>query len=352
MFEYSANNHFKWGFGDAWHNDPDAELTFKIRFGHCTRLVKSFRDECILAATHIANKATKPIIVGLSGGFDSQIACLSFLKAGADLSTVIVKYYDNGVLINQHDIKTAYQFCKKFNVKYIEFNLNLSEFYQTKALEYGSKYGFRNVEPIVQCATMDYVGEKYCYIMAGGDPMVAPMLMNTVPDRDLPSLSTHIPNMSVAVWSQRPQPIMQHMIKMGYEGTSKFFLYTPELITSYLKHSALQDFLLIQEPIYDTWCRGEFNNPKFWWKCFHYMYKPLMVIKEWPEVIQIRKYTGFEKLYTTSNNEGKIFKYLRAIKECSNKLLDNQAVILTIPEFTNYLETPYAHDLLATRIIE
>lgn len=349
-FEYSQHNHYKWGYGDEWFNAPSSDKLFKLEFGYVTRPVMSFREECINAAKLIAAKATKPIVIGLSGGFDSQMVCLSFLQINVPFKVVIVKMFVDDSLVNGHDIKTARDFCLKYNIDYIKFDINLDEFYKTKGAEYAAKYGFSNVETIVQTATMDFVCPDYHYIMGGGDATVSPVIATKFPDKQIPTIKTHIPNQTVATWSQRSSPIMQHMVEMGYEGTSKFFLYTPELMIAYLKSDTMTNFLMAQEVIYDFWCRG-FPAELSWWKCYHYLYKPFMVLTEWPEVIPVRKFTGFEHLYGPEFNTGKIREYDAIVTSYSKGVTGNQSVVLTVQELIEYVETPHTHSLLAIRVI-
>lgn len=349
-FEYTENNHFKWGFGDEWYNRPDPEKQYKIHLGYTTRPVMRFRDECIHAAKLIASKATKPIIVGLSGGSDSQMACLSFITAGIPIKAVILvmKNYEDKV-VNDHDIKNAYAFCEKYNIEYINFELNVDEFYTGKGKEYAAKYGFTGVHTIIQCATMDFVCNDYCYIMAGGDVVFAPYKKFVTPELELPL----IPNLADTcrpVWWQAPLPIMQHMMEMGYEGTSKFYLYTPELIASYLTDPAVKDFLNAQDIIYEVFIKWH-NHPRMWWRCFHMLFKPLMTQREWPEMLPARKYTGFEKLQGRDFNSGKEMLYQKYISDAAGGVGDGQIIATPIQDLIDYVTTPHTHNLMATKMI-
>lgn len=348
-FEYTENNHFKWGFGDEWYNYPDPEKQYKIQLGYTTRPVKRFREECIHAAKLIAGKATKPIIVGLSGGSDSQMACLSFITAGIPIKVVILNMLDNhGKLVNDHDIKNAYAFCEKYNIEYINFELNVDEFYATTGKEYAKKYGFTGVHTIIQCATMDFVGKDYCYIMAGGDIVFAPYKSYITPDVSLPLLS-NLDDMVKPVWWQTPLPIMQHMITMGYEGTSKFYLYTPELIASYLTDPVVTDFLNAQDIIYEVFCKWH-PNSRMWWRCFHMLFKPLMTQREWPEMLPARKYTGFEQLQGKNFNSGKEILFQKYIDEAANGVSEGQVITTPILDLISYITTPHTHNLVATKL--
>lgn len=346
-FDYTENNHFKWGWGDEWFNEPDPNKQYKIHLGYVTRPVQSFRQECINTARLIGAKATKPIIVGLSGGSDSQMVCLSFREAGIPFKVVIVKLFtDDGELRNDHDIKTAYEFCKKFNIEWIDFDLNVDEFYATKGVEYAEKYGFTGVQVLIQCATMDFVGKDYCYIMAGGDIVMTSLLPHVAPDANLPM----IPNTrgTDLVWWQTPLPIMQHMISMGYEGTSKFYLYTPELISAYLTDPVVQDFLRARNVIYEVFMHWH-PSIRMWWRLFHMLFKPMMTSREWPEMIPARKYTGFEKLQGKNYDGGQEARYQEMIDTASKGKTKGQVVVTRILDLIDYIHTPHTHNLLAVK---
>lgn len=347
-FEYTENNHFKWGFGDEWYNHPDPEKQYKIQLGYVTRPVKRFREECIITAKLIASKATKPICIGLSGGSDSQMACLAFREAEIPFKVVILSMFDNeGNIVNDHDIKTAYAFCEKYNIEYIIFPLNIDEFYQTKGAEYAAKYGLTGVHTIIQCATMDFICPDYCYIMAGGDVVMVPYKKYVTPDLEIPTYEWD-PDMNKIVWWQTPVPIMQHMIEMGYEGTSKFYLYTPEIIASYLTDPTVTEFLAVQDIVYEVFCRWH-PQVRMWWRLFHMLYKPLMTQREWPEMILARKYTGFEQLQGKNFNSGKEVIFQKYIDEAAAGKTLGQVVVTTIPDLIEYVTKPHTHSLVSTR---
>ena len=347
-FDYTEGNHFKWGYGDEWFNSPDNNKKFKIHLGYVSRPVESFRLECIRAAKLIASKATKPIIVGLSGGSDSQMVCLSFREANVPYKAVIVCMHLDGSLINEHDIKTAYVFCEKYNVEYLEHHLNLDEYYKGQGKEYAEKYSFTGLETIVQCSTMDFVGNDYCYIMGGGDVIFSVYNNAFTPDLIHPKLQG-FENLTKPVWWQSGPPVMQHMLAMGYEGTSKFFLYTPELVAAYLSDPVVKDFQQAQDAIYQIYINWH-RDHKMWWKCFHLLYKPLMAIREWPEMIVVRKFTGFEHLQKKINGETLEVTYQKLLADAAGDDVKWQVVCPLIEDLAEYILTPHTHSLESTRI--
>ena len=356
-FEYTHNNHFKWGFGGEWYNKPDREKQYRIQLGHTTRPVFSFRKECVEAARLIGLKASKPILVGLSGGGDSQMVCLSLMEAKVPFTVIIVKLYDEfWNHINGEDNDVAYEFCEKNDIEYIEYSLNLDYFYREDAIDYAEAYGFTQLHTIVQCSVMDHVCKDYYYIMAGGDIVMTPYMNVITPDIVQPKLKgTVVPDtVTHPVWWQTPQPIMQHMVEKGYEGTSKFFMYTPELMASYLQHPMAQAYLANKDVIFQTFTRW-FPRPKgTWWKCFHTMYKPIMVKEQFPEIIANRKLTGFEQIETVKAPQGPrtlVQEYQKILNQAAAGKCGGQVVAPTIEELLEYLTTPHTHALNATRVV-
>jgi hypothetical protein len=340
-FDYTENNHFKWGFGDdGWYNDADRSGKFRLHLGYCTRPVESFREECIHAARLIGQKATKPIVVGLSGGSDSQMACLSFREAGIPFSVVIARLRNNNNdIINQHDIATAYKFCETYNISYHNFDLNLDYYYRTIGREYASYYGFTGQQTIVQCAVMDYIGSKHCYIMAGGDPMMTLYHPVLTPGQDMSNMTPVAGNFYGPVWWQTPQPVMRHMMEMGYEGTSKFYLYTPELIASFLTDPICKYFYASQTTMYESFMVWQKKN---FWTLFHMMFKPLLTNKHWPEIIQNRKLTGFEEIDKEPDLQ-RYYQYL--LRDAADGKGSGCVIPILMSDLIEYITTPHTHAL-------
>ena len=57
MFEYTLNNHFKFGYDNEWFVDrPNKNSKWSVQYGQCNRPVKNWREECKLAASIIYDK--------------------------------------------------------------------------------------------------------------------------------------------------------------------------------------------------------------------------------------------------------------------------------------------------------
>lgn len=274
QLNYSYNDHYKWGFNEGWFNDAEPEGYFKISLGACNRPHKSFREECIIAAKLLGDSVTKPILVGLSGGSDSQVVCLSLMNAGVPFTPVILKLFNaKGVQYNTHDVEGAFAFCEKFNLTPIVEELDLDNFFIDQGLQLIHDHCITVFEIAVQLYLVIKYKDTHAYINGGGDPQ---LFKYEDPESGKHTLS----------YSLGPLPIQQYMIKNGIEGCLKFFMYTPEQIAAYINHPVFRAFEAAQTSISDRTS----------WDYFTYCVKPMMYVNEWPELLQRKKFTGFENI--------------------------------------------------------
>lgn len=344
-FPYTENNHFKWGW-DQWFGSYSLDHPYKISLGSTTRTPKSFRQECNHAVSAIAEAATKPILLGLSGGSDSQMAALSLLDLKIPFKALIVRYCRPGQpAINQHDIATAYEFCKKFNVEFQELSIDIDRYYRDRGPELAKKYNMAKLETLIQTGVMDQVCGDHCYIMAGGDVMFVPPRAAVAAQYDIPLLDNIV---GEPCWWESPVPIMQYMIDQGYQGTSKFYMYTPELIASYLSHPVMQSFLDNADVIYNSYIDLEPVASR-WWRCFHWMYKPMMTRSEFPEMIPTKKYTGFENLYATQSAASKMSVYDEILTNATRGLYRDEKILITVRDLLKYVTNDHGDQCLIAR---
>ena len=284
--KYSLNDHFRWGWNNEWFNAPQAGGTFQVEIGSCQRGHETFRIETIRATKLIVDQFSKPVLVGLSGGSDSQVACLALRELKCPFTPVIMKLVSpQGEVFNQFDIDGGFEFCLKYNLKPIIETLDLERFYKTRGVELAAEHCLSGPQVIAQLYLVDKFKDTHAFIMAGGDLIMAKNWHWREQDYD--------PVINVF----GPTPIQQHLIKHNIEGCTKFFMYTPELIASYLDNEIVRGFLAAQKSIYAAYTTmlGGRHWTK-WWLCFNYFIKPMLYVKEWPELLQRKKYTGFEAI--------------------------------------------------------
>jgi hypothetical protein len=339
-YQYTKDNHFKWGWENPdksidWYGSPKMNAPYHIKLGYVTREVKSFREECIETVKLMAATTTKPIIVGLSGGSDSQMVSLSLIAAQIPFEALIVRFtYNGGSPVNMHDISVAYEFCKKFNVQYKELDVDLDVFYRTKALELSKKYNMPKLRTIVQTEAMEWAGQNgYYYIMAGGDPVFYPLPPEVGQRRGIELMTDQC---TVPCWLEGPVPILQYMVDKEYEGSSKFYLYTPELHVSYLNDPVTTEFLRTKKVIYENFIEW-FPHRTMWWKLFQNLFKPILATKHFPELIPAKKFTGFEGIYRQKGIPSNINVYRELLDNSVKGVSNSGSVITPIEDIVPYL---------------
>lgn len=345
-FEYTQYNHFRWGWEKAngdidWFGSPDNESKYHIKIGRITREVQGFRQECVNAVKAMAATTNKPIVVGLSGGSDSQLACISLMEAQIPFEVVISRYTIGAMSVNLHDISVAYEFCKKYNIRYNEITLDIDQFYRTRAIELARRYNMAKLQTITQTVAMDWANEHgFYYIMAGGDPVFYPLLPTRAAKLNIAMMTDHC---SVPCWIESPVPIMQYMIDRKYEGCSKFYLYSPELHASYLMDPVTTSFLAHKKIIYENFIEW-FPHPSMWWKLFQNLFKPMLTCKHFPEIIPAKKFTGFEGISRDQQIPSQLNVYKTLLSNSIKDLYDTQEIVIPIEEIVPYLNRPEADE--------
>ena len=172
-----------------------------------------------------------------------------------------------------HDVEGAFSFCEKFNLTPIVEELNLDEFYINQGFQLIYDYCITSYQICVQLYLVIKYKDTHAYINGGGDPQ---LLKYEDPKTGVASLAYEL----------GPTPIQQYMINNNIEGCLKFFMYTPEQIAAYLDHPVFHAFDAAQEAIQDRTS----------WDYFTYCVKPMMYVDQWPELLQRKKFTGFEQI--------------------------------------------------------
>lgn len=318
MYEYSKNNHYRWGWGiddKQWFNAPDYNEPFKLTFAPCSREPASFREECIFAAKYLANQTNKHIYVGLSGGSDSQVVCLALREARIPFTPCIIVMDNN---LNTHDIDSAFKFCKKFNLTPIKYKINLQEFYNKQAREWMLQYKISNQRTILQLWLQQFVKDG-TFIMAGGDVQLNRYRTDPFDNTKQTELG----------WQHKPTPILQHLIDNNLEGTTKFFMYTPELISSIINSKIIKQFAEVQDSVYSP----TYIARKKFWQIYNNIPKQMLYKENWPEMIIVPKYHGFEVVEQDAPVETDITDIKEEISANNSK----KKIFLTYSELSEYL---------------
>lgn len=318
MYEYSQNNHYRWGWGtdsSQWFNAPDYNQAFKVTFAPCSREPKSFREECVLAVEHLANQTNKHVYVGLSGGSDSQVVCLALREAKIPFTPCII-VMEGG--LNLHDNNNAVDFCKKFNFTPVKYKINLLDFYRLEAKKWMEEYKISNPRTILQLWLQRFVADG-TFIMGGGDVQLNRYLIDPF-DKN---------KQSEIGWRHKPTPILQHLINNNLEGTTKFFMYTPELIASIINSKIMKQFVEVQDSVYSS----TYIVRKNFWQIYNNIPKQMLYKDNWPEMNIVPKYHGFE-------NADLSREIAKAVSEINSEISINNSdkvIHINYSELSDYL---------------
>lgn len=325
-FQYSKDNHYRWGWGTddtEWFNEPDYTQPFKLTFGRCSRTPLSFREECILATEHLVGQVDRPVYVGLSGGLDSQVVCTTLMLLGVNFTPCIIVMDGNE---NLHDVLNAKLFCEKHGLKYRLFKIDMYEFYSKFCPSIVERYKITNARTIMQLWLEQYTRDGI-FIMGGGDLQLTRYKTGEAQYDYVYGAAKPAP-MTPCTWSNRPTPILQHLIAQGTYGTTKYFMYTPEMMASVVLSPEVEAFVGIQDAIFST----ALIQRKNFWKLFNFIPKTQLYRRNFPELILNPKYHGFEVV--EKNNQ---YKRLKRQTVAEYAVLNNEkGVFLTYEELVDY----------------
>jgi hypothetical protein len=95
-----------------WHYDShstaSAAQRFTMTYKPLTRAPMRWREEVLATAQHIADSETRPLVVCMSGGIDSEVIARAFIELGVSFSALTAEFTDGS---NTHDTDHARRFC-------------------------------------------------------------------------------------------------------------------------------------------------------------------------------------------------------------------------------------------------
>jgi hypothetical protein len=258
MFEFTKNNHFKFGYKESgwFKNRTSPTETFTCDYGRADA-VMGFRDANIYAAKYIADIATDDISVMLSGGADSEITAWALLDAGIPFRAAVMRFKDGK---NKHDIDYAIKFCQYHNIDIDFYDLDVEEYLLSSEFENTVK----SYQTTCERATSLWLAKQIpnFTILGQGEPVVVKYLGKwCFQEKE-----------RICSWNK-------YWIFNQIPGIPGFHQFSPEQILSCLKDEMTLD--LINDKT-DYWSNDKFK---------HSFYK-----KHYPEFEIRDKYTGFEKL--------------------------------------------------------
>jgi hypothetical protein len=99
--------------------------------------IKALRDMMLNSTAQLASELGDKLVVALSGGIDSQAACLALKTMGVPFTVAIMKFHDNW---NVQDTDYAEYFCKIHGLEYKIYELQIFDFLKNDLQKYVAKY--------------------------------------------------------------------------------------------------------------------------------------------------------------------------------------------------------------------
>lgn len=160
----------------SYENLPDTSIyqRFRIKYRPVGRALGSWRDEVIETAGRIHAAAEgRPLLLGLSGGIDSEVMARGFLEANIPFQGLSLRYTDDLGGLNDHDIKHAEEFCREHEIPHEIINLDFKRFFLDRGEEY-IQQGYRavNMFRFTQLMVLETAEARgSAAVMAGGEQL-------------------------------------------------------------------------------------------------------------------------------------------------------------------------------------
>lgn len=275
MFEYTLDNHFRFGYQSAPWFQPrqSSQQKFLAVYGTPKNFHLNWRESNRLAAREIAHRMPHPIWIMLSGGTDSEACLRTFVEEEIPVRVATLRFKGG---FNRHDIEYAFSYSRETGQKLEVFDLNIEDFWNGLELYY-------IVDPI-RCVSPILAAHLWLANQLDGTPVMAqgePHLKKKVTDNYIPGLSPYGNEPWYLIESERLCSLYSHFILTGKPAVPGFYQYLPEQTLSFLRNNPIL---------------GDLVQNKIEGKLGTRSSKNQMVRQFYPEMEERVKYTGFETL--------------------------------------------------------
>jgi hypothetical protein len=288
------NNHFQFGWGDDIYNMDNKFGEFWTKYGQAEYIPTSFREECVRAAKLIAESTKRPLLLCLSGGINSEIMARSFIEANIPFEVVILNYnYRFTTSINDHETKRAVQFVIENKVTCHTATLDIEDYFKNSLPELCAQYKTNKLSKLIVCEIIKQFPNYHC-VMGGDELLLKRHRTNGRPGRNGVYVEEELMNIAA----------IETAANCGTTISSRFFIYTPELMLAYL-----------QNPTVTQWVKYENALHNAFVSVNAYANKIYVSHDLWPDMTIRTKYSGFERIVSQLNHDRSVNEDIRLFLE-------------------------------------
>jgi len=288
------NNHFQFGWGNDAFNTDNKFGEFWTKYGRAEYIPTSFRDECVRAAKLIAESAKRPLLLCLSGGINSEMMARSFIEAGIPFEVAVLNYnYRVTTNINDHETKRAVQFIIENKLTCHAATLDIEEYFKNSLPELCSQYKTNKLSKLIVCEIIKQFPDHHC-VMGGDELLLQRHRTNGRPGRSGVYAEEELVNIAA----------IETATNCGTTISSRFFIYTPELMLAYLQNSTVTQWVKYENALHNAFVGVN-----------AYANKIYVGHDSWPDMTIRTKYSGFERIVSQLNHDRGVNEDIRLFLE-------------------------------------
>jgi hypothetical protein len=300
------NNHLQFGWGEGTFNFDNKFGEFWAKFGAATRTPGSFRQECVTAAKLISESARQPLLIFFSGGIDSEVVVRSFQEARVPFEIAVIKYkYQADDHVNEHETRRAYEIAIEHDIKCHTVTVDLEQVFKGQIPQLCRRYKTNSWLKLLVAETVRQF-KDYHVVIGGGQLTLQRHKMNG--RRGLTGLYIEEELVNVAA--------IEVAKEVGAGITNRFFMYTPELMLSWLTDPAIAHWIK-----YENALISGYTNLNY------YGIKTYAMYQHWPDMSIRPKYSGIEHMMISLNRNPEVNEDIRLFLENINLYKRTEVII-------------------------
>ena len=235
MFEYTHNNHFRFGYDGEWFNLPTAySQELRVDYGTVTELMSTFEFECRKAVRHIYDAADGTTInLSFSGGVDSEIMVRMFEKEELPFDITILKFEHD---LNLHDVSFAISYCESRGLKYDIKYLDVERFFRSRE--------FMEIAERTHCISPQITTHIWLLQHMTGLPVFGcgeGGLVKAIPEDYIPGTSAYPSTKWTHPVSEKHLAMYRHCLQTGQKAVPGFFRYTPGQLYTFMNNPMVHE---------------------------------------------------------------------------------------------------------------